>query len=160
MKLSSVWKQPFGAGQLSLVAGWTLWWLFNPNVGSPAEKDLLPPVLLTLAVLVPFALVLGLLAGLGATGRPKLERISYIVFAAIASLVGNAFIYAPDDLFYCDVSGHPSCATSVTERFLGLLVMESAILIQLGMAFVIVSLIRRPSATKQQAGEESSSTSN
>ncbi len=128
-----------------LLSGWVLWWVLNPELGSPADKDLAAPVFLSLPILVPAALIFGIIAAIGANGRPRLERISYIVFAAITLLVGNAFAYAPDDLFYCDVSGHSSCAASVSERLLSLATMEVAAGLQLGAALLIVALIRRMS---------------
>lgn len=123
-----------------LLGGWVVWWLVNPNIGSATDKDLAAPVFLSLAALAPFVVVLGVAGGLGANGRPKLERLSYIAFAVVAVLIGNAFTYFPDDLFYCNDLG-PTCSTSITERLIGLVVLETAALLHLGFAHLVLGAI-------------------
>ncbi|MDQ3957372.1 MAG: hypothetical protein M3273_03520 [Actinomycetota bacterium] len=142
MELRAILSNPFGAGQAILLAGWAISWLFNPELGSPDDKDLWAPVFLTWVLLVPLGLIFGVLAGRGANGPPKRETISYIAFAVVTALVGNALTYFPDDLFYCDVGDHSSCATSVLERVLGLGAMEGALLLQLGIALRVRSRSR------------------
>jgi hypothetical protein len=159
MERRSIWGSSIAVAHAILLAGWVIGWFLAPELGSPADKDLWAPVFLTCVVLLPLGVVFGALAGHGANGRPQLERFSYVVFAVLTVLIGNAFTYFPDDLFYCDAGGHGACATSVVERVLGLGAMEGALLVQLGVAYLVRSRPRDGRAHSAPDGDRRTTSS-